>query len=340
MNKNYIVGVDGGNSKTDYFLFDLQGNFVDHIHTGTCSHEQFPDAYTSTFRIMNENIQHLLTRNQLSMNDIAAGAFGLAGADIRSQKENLCNVIERIGFTHYAVDNDSFLGVKAGSEKGFGICSINGSGSSTGGISPSGIRLQVGGVGSELSGDEAGGFFLARKVLRAVYDFFYRMGPETQMTEPVMELLQVSSKELFIENALNGMLGRTLPHTKLVQIMFAAANVGDSVALHILDNTAKQLAYSTVGCMHNLDFGHEVDIILAGSVWVKAESPLLLQNYKNYIAKLTNHHCNYILLQVPPATGAVLWALELAYGRPVNPDTRSKVIDAVEFIQKLESNGL
>ena len=97
MDRNYIIGVDGGNSKTDYFLFDMQGNFVDHINTGTCSHERFPDAYESSFRIMNENIQMLLSRNQLSMDHIAAGAFGLAGADVPTQKENLNKVIERIG---------------------------------------------------------------------------------------------------------------------------------------------------------------------------------------------------------------------------------------------------
>ncbi|NQX70051.1 N-acetylglucosamine kinase [Paenibacillus alba] len=331
MSRNYIIGVDGGNSKTDYFLFDTQGNFIDHIHTSTCSHEQFKDAYVSTFRIMNEHIQHLLTRNQLSMADIAAGAFGLAGADIPSQKEQLCEVIERIGFTNYALDNDSFLGVKAGSAQGYGICSINGSGTVTGGISPSGKRLQVGGVGSELSGDEAGGFFLARKALRAVYDSLYRMGPETELKSPVMELLQVDRKELFMEFALDGMLKRSLPITKLVQILFASADQGDAVALAILDNTAKQLAYSTVGCMHNLDFGQNVDIILAGSVWVKAESPLLLQTYKDYVTRMTDHTCQFIILQVPPATGAVLWALELAHGGPVDAATRGKAIEAVEL---------
>ncbi|WP_438348496.1 BadF/BadG/BcrA/BcrD ATPase family protein [Paenibacillus sp. FA6] len=337
MDKNYIIGVDGGNSKTDYFLFDVQGNFVDHINTGTCSHERFPDAYISAYRIMNENIQQLLTRNRLSMDDIAAGAFGLAGADIPSQKTNLCQVIERIGFTHYVLDNDSFLGVKAGSHKGFGICSINGSGTSTGGISPSGNRLQVGGVGSELSGDEAGGFFLARKVLRAVYDSFYRMGRETQMTDPVMKLMQIPSKEFFIEYAVDGTLKRTLPNTMLMQIMFAAADNGDPVALDILDYTANQLAYSTVGCMHNLDFDHDVDIVLAGSVWVKAESPLLFKLYKNYVEELTHHQCNYIILNVPPATGAVLWALELAFGHPVDLDTRIRVISTIENLRKNEA---
>lgn len=329
MDKNYVIGVDGGNSKTDYFLYDIHGNFIDHINTGTCSHERFPDGYISAYGIMNENIQQLLTRNHLTMNDIAAGAFGLAGADVPSQKVNLCQIIERIGLSNYAVDNDSFLGVKAGSEKGFGICSINGSGTSTGGISPSGNRLQIGGVGSELSGDEAGGFFLGRKVIRAVYDSFYRMGRETHMTEPVMELLQLSSKELFIENAVDRVVKRNLPNTQLMQIMFAAADQGDMVAYDIIDNTAKQLAYSTVGCLHNLDFEHEVDIVLAGSVWVRAESPLLFNLYKKEIEQLTHHHCNYIILKVPPATGAVLWALELAWNHPVKLDIRRKVIDSI-----------
>lgn len=330
MTPNFIIGVDGGNSKTDYLLFDIQGNLIDHINTGTCSHEQFPDSYNSSYRIMNENIQEILTRNQLTMNQVAAGAFGLAGADIPSQKEQLAQVISRIGFTNFAVDNDSFLGVKAGSVKGYGICSINGSGTVTGGISPSGNRLQVGGVGSELSGDEAGGFFLARKVLRAVYDSHYRMGPRTQMTEPVMELLQITSKELFIERVLESALKRALPNTQIMRILFAAADAGDSAAIQILDNTANQLARSTVGCMHNLDFGDEVDIVLAGSVWVKAESPLLFELYKSYIAKLTHHQCNYIILQAPPAAGAVLWALEIACRQPVSAEMRRKVIELIE----------
>lgn len=325
----YVFGVDGGNSKTDYFLFDIEGNFIDHIHTGTCSHERFSDGYLSTYRIMNENIQHMLTRNQLSIDHIAAGAFGLAGADFPSQKQNLCQVIEQIGFTQYATDNDSFLGIKAGSSKGYGICSINGSGTVTGGISPTGKRLQVGGVG-ELSGDEAGGFFMAGKVLRAIYDSFYRMGPKTQMTDPVMELLQVPDEEFFLEYAVNGAQNRTLPNTKLLQIMFSAADNGDLAAQHILTRTAQQLAYSTIGCLNRLDFGKEVDIILAGSVWAKAESPLMFNHYKQYVAELTDHKCNFIILQVPPATGAVLWALELALGHPVNAEIRQKVIKAIE----------
>lgn len=331
--RDYVIGVDGGNSKTDYFLFDDQGGFVDHIHAGTCSHERFPDGYESAYRVMNDNITQLLNRNGLDMNQIKAAAFGLAGADVPSQKENLSRVIERIGFTNYAMDNDSFLGVKAGCDKGYGICSINGSGTVTGGISPSGRRLQVGGVGSDLSGDEAGGYFLARKVLRAIYDYFYRLGPETEMADTVMQLLDIPSKELFIERVIESGLKRSLPNTELIQILFAAADRGDEAALTILDNSAKQLAHSTVGCLHNLDFGHEVDIVMAGSVYVKVQSPVLRDKYMAYVRSLTDRECQFILLEVPPATGAVLWALELSSGGPVDADTRCKVIAAVEEIQ-------
>ncbi|ANE48216.1 N-acetylglucosamine kinase [Paenibacillus swuensis] len=334
MSANYVIGVDGGNSKTDYFLFDLQGNAVDHIRTGTCSHEQFTDGYASSLRVMNENISIMLERNQLTLKDVAAGAFGLAGADIPSQKLRLNEVVEEIGFTTYAVDNDSFLGVKAGTAKGYGICTINGSGHATGGVSPTGRRLQIGGIGSELAGDEAGGYYLARKVLRTVYDSFYRLGPETAMTAPVMELLKVPSKEVFMEYAWEGILNNTLPYTPLIQILFACADRGDTAALAVLDLSARQLAHSTAGCLHNLDFESEVDIILAGSIWVKVESPVLIEKYKSYVRQLTTKHCNFILLHVPPATGAVLWALELAHGRTVDLDTRGKVIFAVEELQK------
>lgn len=328
---NFVIGVDGGNSKTDYYVFDLQGRRIDHIRSGTCSHEQFPEGYAKAYQVMNEQIAELLTRNGLTMADVAAGAFGLAGADIPSQKEQLNAVIERIGFTRFAMDNDSFLGIKAGTARGYGICSINGSGVATSGISPSGRRLQVGGVGSELAGDEGGGFYLTRRVLRAIYDSFYRLGPETSMTAPVMKLIGAASKETFMDRGLEGLVARSLPYTAIVTTLLEAAEQGDPVASGIVDHSARQLAYSTVGCIGHLDFadGEPVDIVMAGSVWAKAASPVMRERYKRFVAELTGRECRFILLQEPPAAGAVLWALELALGGPVDAALRARVIDAV-----------
>ncbi|GBG06406.1 N-acetylglucosamine kinase [Paenibacillus agaridevorans] len=327
----YVIGVDGGNSKTDYYLFDLNGTLKDHIRSGTCSHEQFPESYAKSYSVMHEQISTLLARGGLSLADIAAGAFGLAGADIPSQKAQLNAVIERLGFTRFAMDNDAFLGIKAGTSHGYGICSINGSGVSTCGISKSGKRLQVGGVGSELAGDEGGGFYLTRRVLRAIYDSFYRLGPETSMTEPVMALIGASSKETFMDRGLEGLVARSLPYTEIVTTLLAAAEQGDAVASGIVDHSARQLAYSTVGCLGHLDFDDDkpVDIVMAGSVWAKAASPIMRDRYMGFVSGLTGQECRFVLLQEPPAAGAVLWALELALGAPADDALRAKVIEAV-----------
>mgnify|MGYP001232341305 FL=1 len=331
MSGNYVIGVDGGNSKTDYYLFDLQGRRKDHIRAGTCSHEQLPDGYESAWRIMNDNIGLLLSRNGLTMDDVAAGAFGLAGADIPSQKEQLNRVIERIGFRRYAMDNDSFLGIKAGSLKGYGICSINGSGACTGGIAPDGRRLQVGGVGSELSGDEGGGFYLSRRVVRAVYDSMYRLGPDTSMAEPAMKLVGAAEQERFMERALEGIVSRTLPYTELVTLLLHAAEQGDSVADGIVDHSARQMALSTAGCLRGLGFeaGEPVDIVMAGSVWVKPVASVLRDRYRCYVERLAGQPCQFIELREPPAAGAVLWALELVNGAPADPGLRNQIIASV-----------
>lgn len=330
MARKYVIGVDGGNSKTDYFLFDRDGGYVDHWHTGTCSHEQFAEGFAGADREMTVKIAGLLKRNGLSATDVEAAAFGLAGADLPSQKEELCRIVERIGLRNYALDNDSFLGIKAGCAGGAGVCSINGSGTVTGGISPSGRRLQIGGIGSELTGDEAGGFYLGRRVVRAVYDALYRMGPKTEMADPVMELLGVPSPDRFMEHAAERTFRRTLPNTELMRILFRAADREDEAAAAIVRHTARQLALSTAGCIRGLDFGGEVDIVLAGSVWLKAESPLLFDRYRDEVAGLTDRDCRYLRLEVPPATGGVLWALELAWGRPVDEETRVRVIGSVK----------
>ena len=54
--KKFIIGVDGGNTKTDYLLYDTEGNFIDGVRSGTCSHEVpsvggFDGSYLSLIHI-------------------------------------------------------------------------------------------------------------------------------------------------------------------------------------------------------------------------------------------------------------------------------------------------
>ena len=96
--KKYIIGVDGGNTKTDYLLFDTEGNFIDGLRSGTCSHEGLKDSFDGSYRVMKEQLEILFTRNNITVKDIAGAGFGLAGADVPYQKKKLNEIITKIGF--------------------------------------------------------------------------------------------------------------------------------------------------------------------------------------------------------------------------------------------------
>ncbi len=327
--KEYIIGVDGGNTKTDYFLFDTAGNFIDFYRGGTCSHEGLQDSFTGSYRVMNGVFSNLLTKNNISIQQIKTAVFGLAGVDTPFQKSKLEEVVQMLGFNNFKVVNDSFLGIKAGTTKGYGVCSINGTGTSSGGIDLDGKDLQVGGIGA-IVGDEAGGSWIARQAIRAVYDAAYRFGPETLLTEIVMRELGVNDKYYLMEAISSNLTQRKINLTTLTIAVFECANNNDIVAIQILKNMADNLARSAGGCIINLHFPEEVDVVLAGSVWVKGSCPILIKEFTKKINEYTNKKCNIITLNVPPATGAIVWALELANGSFPDLKTRKLISGNVE----------
>ena len=48
--------------------------------------------------------------------------------------------------------------------------------------------------------------------------------------------------------------------------------------------------------------------------------------------QLANQSVKVMLLSLPPATGAVLWALELAHHKPVEGLIRQRVIEQIETL--------
>ncbi|MCL1786895.1 MAG: N-acetylglucosamine kinase, partial [Defluviitaleaceae bacterium] len=233
----------------------------------------------------------------------------------------------RMGIPHYAVDNDSFLGIFAGTSSGHGVCSINGTGTVAGGIDPLGHRLQVGGIGY-LVGDDAGGSYIAHSGVRAVYDSFFRCGEKTLMTEPIFKIMGIQDPSELMYGI--GNMEAELGKTEVTRIVFAAAAMDDGPALMILDESARQLAKTSAGCANSLNFGNDIEVVLAGSVWVKAESPALFNSYRKYMEGfLPGKNLSFNLLKEPPATGAVLWALSLCGCDCFKGEVRKKVVQGV-----------
>lgn len=323
--KQYVIGVDGGNTKTDYLLFDLNGNFIDGMRKGTCSHEvPSVGGFDGAYRIMKENIDCLLKRHQLQITDVVAGIFGLAGVDAPFQKAALEEAIRKIGFTNYQVVNDGFLGIKAASPTGTGVCSINGTGTVNVGIDEEGNWMQVGGIGY-VAGDEGGGSFLSRAAVRLAFDACFRFGPKTKITEDVFAMYQITDKKEFSD----AIVGQTINSTYLIQALFKRANEGDEPAIQVLETAGENMAKSIAGVIQEIHLQDPIHVILAGSVWSKATSPHMQRKFEEVVQMLSHRSCQFIVLKEPPVLGAILWALELASGRVPDLAMKSKVLTEI-----------
>ena len=137
----YVIGVDGGSTKTHYALFDSQGKFVNFIQGGPTNHEVYPDGYEGTRKEIKSSVLKLLQQSRLKLEGISYGIFGLAGVDTKKQQKELSKIISETEIRNFKVFNDAFLGIKAGSDKGYGICTINGTGTCCVGIDKNGEWL-------------------------------------------------------------------------------------------------------------------------------------------------------------------------------------------------------
>lgn len=334
----YVLGVDGGNTKTHYFLYTLEGEFKGAHASGTCSHEAVSGGFDGARIELEKNISLLFTKCGVTMDDIAFASFGLAGADFEWQKRKLSEIIDNMGFGRFIVDNDGFFALKAGASTGAGICSINGTGTVTVGVNERGDRLQVGGIG-EISGDSAGAKNIAVRGVRAIYDMLYKSGAETQLKKSFYERYAVQSDEDFVLKAME-LLETKEAVLEINQMMEAAEMQGDEVVREILREIGDDLGATAAGCMNRLGFEGEVEIVLAGSVWAKGKFTELESAFIRRLKKAGNNAFRITKLLQPPAIGAIIWAIEeikRGEGLSLSPEKKRAILSDEKWLHAFGS---
>jgi predicted NBD/HSP70 family sugar kinase len=96
---------------------------------------------------------------------------------------------------------------------------------------------------------------------------------------------------------------------RVLEILFAAGNEGDAVALGILREVGRQMGRSVAGCARSLGFGDGVDIVIVGSVALKAACPAMMDSFREEAIRLSGKRLRFIPFGSSPSAGALLWAL-------------------------------
>ena len=328
----YLLGVDGGNTKTDYLLFTTDGDFVDVMRTYPCSHEAYADGYDGMQRAMQHQLDELLAKNKIQLSDIQAAGMGLAGADLPSQVAEIKSRVGKIGYTNFNLSNDGILGIKGALDCGIGICAVNGTATVVLGTDETGAILQIGGIG-QMSGDAAGGTHIARQVISRLYDSHFRCGEDSDMFPQVLEFLETTFDDLPLVLNNYALIHRNVKNIN--RLADKAAMNGDPVAMRIFDAVGESVARGVAGCTKRLSFknmgtpDNPINMVLVGSIWQKIGYKGMHTTFMDTAKKLSGKHFKTVTMNAPPAVGGVLWAKELLDGAVPSLEFRKKVIDAI-----------
>jgi len=309
----YVIGIDTGATKSHLALFDTGGKLVDFGHWGPLNHEVLPGSFAQFEEELVCFVGRVLANHNIDMRQVSYSVLGIAGVDTKMQHGIVSEILKRIGFGKFTLANDAFLGIPAGTPGGVGICAINGTGSTLAGINGEGRMLQIGGVGF-ISADYGGGGMMGEIVISSVYRELFRKGEATCMTPALLKKLGISDKYDFVDRIYEKIDDGSLNIPDCAKMLIDAVIEGDKLAAKIIRDIGTGYA-GGISCMiDEMGFGQdeEVNIVLAGSVFVKSEHPLLLDSLKEALAASNpGHRIGYRLLEVPPVAGAVVWALNM-----------------------------
>lgn len=233
---NYILGVDGGGTKTLALLGDMDGNVLARGMTGPSNYNAIGfDAACSAL----ENAIQIARKEHPG--EISALCLGIAGAG-RKEDVELFQTWAALTFskTLIKIASDAEILLMAGAPPGPALALICGTGSIVYGRTINGELVRAGGWGY-LFGDEGSGYSIGVAALRAVMQAYDGRGPETILSDLILERYSLQT----VPELIPAIYGREAPRlviATLPDLVEQAAGQGDSMAIAILEGSALELA--------------------------------------------------------------------------------------------------
>src|SRR5215216_766906 len=300
----YILGVDGGGTKTVALLGDLDGNILARGLSGP-----------SNYNAVGFHTACLALEGAISMarkrypGKIAALCLGLAGAGRKEDSERFENwAVNNFPKTEVTVVSDAELLLRAGTPSGPALALICGTGSIVYGRTVTGEVIRAGGWGY-LFGDEGSGYAIGLSALRAVMQVYDGRGSETLLSELVLERYGLHMPPELVRT----LYSAESPHSAVAtfaDLVEQAAGRGDSVAMAILEEASQALT-RTIAALYPKLGRLTVPLIITGGTIMHGGYLKQAFHRACETQRLTFTAIRYL---AEPAEGALQLARELLLG--------------------------
>ncbi|GIQ68796.1 ATPase [Xylanibacillus composti] len=303
---SFIMGVDGGGSKTFTVITDAAGNLAGEGFALGANHQTIgiDNAKTHIVESMNEALKSA----GLKLSDLSYIQYALAGADRESDYRILRPALAQIPAARWGLECDTMAGLRSGSPDNAGVVLVCGSGTNAVGRSRSGKVVQTGGFGY-LYGDNAGGSRMAVETFRAAVRSWDQRDIPSVLVEKVPAYFGFENMEALYNDFLDRQKGNV--PVDLTIVLHEAVKDGDQLAIRILAKVGEELGLSANSVLKRIgDFGiDKVPIVLIGSVFQKGRSSHLLQALKQTVLE-ENANVEFVIPEMEPVFGAVLLGMD------------------------------
>lgn len=229
----YLLGIDGGATKTLAAVLDLQGNALHIAHGGPSN----PDAVgaKAAGEALGGAADEAIERAGIDRGELAAAVLAIAGTDT----EAVAKHVHGPGRERWIVVNDVVGAWATATGVGPGVAVISGTGSNVFGVGPDGRAWRAGGWG-HLLGDEGSGYWLGVQSIKAALADREASGPRTALSDMAPAFFGVSS----VEALASYVYSKPLTKGEIASFAIETAKLaeeGDAVARELFERGACEL---------------------------------------------------------------------------------------------------
>ncbi|WP_342599894.1 BadF/BadG/BcrA/BcrD ATPase family protein [Psychrobacillus sp. FSL H8-0483] len=298
----YVLGIDGGGTKTVGLVADENGNVFMKVITGPSNpNAMLPEEFE---KVLSNLLHQIHIQNPRIFNQIEICFAGMAGVGESGSHKNVEGLLKKQlpSKTQIIVDNDAVNALYSGSLGESGIVQIAGTGAITLGMNKNQKRCRVGGWGY-LFDDEGSGFYLGNEALKAVFKAYDSRGSFTSLTSRVLNHFQLETVPEIIQKIYGGHQSKSSIAPLSCYVVEEAMNE-DEVAVQIVHDACMRMFHSIKTCHQQLfDQDESTIVVLSGGVFTN--SALFIQHLQK-LASITLPNLTFRKNLIPPVGGAIV----------------------------------
>jgi len=293
----YLLGIDGGATKTLAAVLDLQDERL-HVGRGGPSNEDAVGAKAAVGALL-EAAGEALQAAGIGESDLSATVAAVAGTDTAS----VTGHVRRARGDAWIVVNDVVGAWATATGGGPGVAAIAGTGSNVFGVGSDGRSWRTGGWG-HLLGDEGSGYWIGVESIRAALRDRDASGPPTALSAAICEFFGRETVEAVAS------LVYSKPLTKGEIAAFAietakAAGQGDEVARELFERGAELLGGQIAAVVEQAGLSGDFPVGLIGSAYKAGE--VFLAPLRRRIAEVAPQ-ARIAPVEMAPVGGSLLLA--------------------------------